>query len=120
MRHDAVLMRCRLTVRGIRLRLTVLADPPAVDRAANGGRASRDGRMVVAYVEPARRRNGWHRMTLPLLLCTPGIVAHEALHVALAAGRGEALPDEEPLAYAVQAMTDAIWRRLMTLEAQCG
>jgi len=109
----------RLRVRGIRVRVTVMADPIAVDRRVNGGRASRGALTTLAFAEAPLR--GWHRITLPRDLCTPGLVAHEALHVAVAAGRAGRLPDEEPLAYAVQALTDAIWRRVARLQGEaCG
>jgi len=106
----------RLRLRGIRVRVTVMEDAWAVDRRLNGGRASRGPLMAQAFAKAPARRGGWHGITLPLAGVTPGIVAHEAVHVAIDAGRQAGLPDDEPLAYAVQAITDALWRRLQALE----
>lgn len=107
-----------VTVRGLTVRVRVLADVQAVDRARNGGRASRNGRTVQGFLEYSLVGRSRPTMTLPLAGWTPGIVAHECVHVAVLAGRAaDVAHDDEPLAYAVQSLTDAICRRMRKLEA---
>lgn len=111
-----------LTVRGLKVRVRVLPDVAAVDRAAKRvfGRAAR-GETALALTMRRPAAGGRRVVILPLAGWTPGIVAHEAVHVAVMAGRAaDCRRDDEPLAYAVQALTDAICRRLMAMERACA
>jgi hypothetical protein len=117
----------KVTRRGITVRLRVLPTARDVTRdymagltkfRRAGGEAQRlaRGDQVQGYTA-ARVRVYVATITLPLSGWTPGLVAHEVLHVATAFGHTNQ-GDDEPMAYFVGDMVDSICNRLRRLEGE--
>lgn len=105
----------RVTRRGVRVRVRVLADVAEVDRAYRAGKPRRERKQVWGYMYAGR---SVMHIVLPLAGWTPGLVAHEVTHVADRYGL-RAGDDDEPMATIVGELTDSICARLARLGGGC-
>lgn len=100
------------------VRVRVLPTIADVDRACRGGKPRREKKLVHGFTENAVGAKVV-RVTLPLEGWTPGLVAHEVVHVVESFGLRD-LADDEPMATLVGELTDSICTRMRKLEAKCA
>lgn len=110
----------QITRRCICVRVRVLPTVADVDRAFRGGKARRERGQVHGFLADTRAGVSKRlRVTLPLRGWTPGLVAHEMVHVADRFGLRD-IADDEPMANAVEELVDSICTRMAKLEAKCA